>query len=158
MEYLHISDEDIIIRSTENLKSLLRENTQIAAFNFLIEKAKGHSKVRQNLYKNLNGSKYFEISKFTPDLAKLVFKFRTRMYDVRNNFRNKYIEQSLDCKLCDNELCQQSHIFQCSVIMNVVGHIVEHYEDLFTDNIDKLYRVAKITNLLVQTREILLDP
>ena len=158
MENLDVTDIDILIRSDENLKIFLSTQVRLAAYAFLMEKAIGHSKVREDLYKDLASSNYFHSSKITPDLAKILFQFRTRMYDVRNNFRNKYINESLNCKLCEIDLCQQSHIYQCSFIKNEVGPVLTKYEDVFSDNIDKLHEAAKMTKVLIEKRKILLDP
>ena len=158
MQKLDVTYIDIQLRGDENLKIFLSTQVRSAAYKFLMEKAGGHSKVREDLYKDLACSNYFHSSKITPDLAKIIFQFRMRMYDVRNNFRNKYINESLNCKLCEMDLCQQSHIYQFSVIIKDVGPVLTNYEDLFSDNIDKLHEAEKITKILIENRKILLDP
>ena len=110
MEYLGITEMDIIIRSEENLKSLVSDKIESCAYRYLIEKGRNHSKTRTEIYKDLKGSQFLFDKRFTPELSKLVFMFQTRSYGVRNNFRNNYQGQSLNCLLCEEDIDQQSHI------------------------------------------------
>ena len=157
MDLLNMSETDILTRNESELKTELTSRIQKAAYEYLMEKARNHSKTRNELYKDLGGSSYLSDHRFRPDLAKIVFCFRTRTYRVKNNFRNHYKEDLL-CTLCEDEICQQSHIFQCEVIRRVVGQVKAQYEDLFSDDIDKLFEAAKTLKQLVEIREILLDP
>ena len=125
---------------------------------YLLEKAESHSKVRQELYNNLNGLEYLFDPRFSPDLSKLVFSLQTRSYNVRNNFRNQYQNQNINCSLCEVELDEHSHIFNCDVIRKVTGNLTSQYEDLFSQDIDKLYEAAKTAKMLDETRKLLLDP
>ena len=56
------------------------------------------------------------------------------------------------------ELDEQSHIFSCDVIRKVTGNFNSQYEDLFSQDIDKLYEAAKTAKMLDETRKLLLDP
>ena len=88
-----------------------------------------------------------------------MFCFRTRCYGVRNNFRNQYKDQSLICTLCEDDIDEQSHIFKCTTIRRFLTNIDENqYEDLFSEDIDKLYQAAKQTKKIVELREVLLNP
>ena len=106
----------------------------------------------------MNGSEYLFDPRFSPDLSKLVFSFRTRTYNVRNNFRNQYLNLNINCCLCETELDQQSHIFTCQVIQRVTGRVTSQYEDLFSQDIDKLYAAAKTVKMLDETKKLLMDP
>ena len=90
MDYLNITELDICIKSEEQLKRDLISKIDSAAYQYLIDKSQNHSKTRTKLYKNLNGSSYLFDSRFSPDLARLIFSFWTQTYGVKNNFRNKY--------------------------------------------------------------------
>ena len=159
MEYLGITEMDIIIRSEENLKSLVSEKIESCAYRYLIEKGRNHSKTRTEIYKDLKGSQFLFDKRFTPELSKLVFMFQTRSYGVRNNFRNNYQGQSLNCLLCEEDIDQQSHIFSCSTIKRFITDIdKQQYENLFSDDIDKLYEAALQTKEIVKLREVLLNP
>ncbi len=91
MDLLGICDRDITTKSKECFKNLLDKKESQLAFKYLHNIAKSHSKVKHEMYKDLNGMPYLQDARFTTEQAKLLFKFRSRMFDVRNNFRNNYI-------------------------------------------------------------------
>ena len=159
MESIGVSEVDITIRSEDNLKQYISKKIETHAFQYLIEKGITLSKTRHEIYKDMKGSNYFRDKRFTPDLCSLVFCFRTRSYGVRNNFRNHYKDQSLICTLCEDDIDQQSHIFKCATIRRSLANIDENqYEDLFSEDIDKIYRAAIQTKQIVELREVLLNP
>ena len=158
LDYLLLTETDLTCRNTDSFKSYLSSKIDEAALKYLLEKAENHSKVRQELYNNLNGLEYLFDPRFSPDLSKLVFSLQTRSYNVRNNFRNQYQNQNINCSLCEVELDEHSHIFNCDVIRKVTGNLTSQYEDLFSQDIDKLYEAAKTAKMLDETRKLLLDP
>ena len=58
-------------------------------------------------------SKY--LTPLPPLLARLVFKARLRMYDVKNNFKVKY-GFDLNCPFCRKEAEILQHILQCDCV------------------------------------------
>ena len=150
---------EIIIKSLpkEKLKKLLQLKIEEKGFQYLINKSITHSKTKTEIYCDINGSNYFRDSRFTPDIARTIFKFRTRMVNVKNNFRNKY-NQDLKCSLCELELCDQSHLFRCNKLREVWEVFPGKYEDLFCQDLNKLLVVGKTAAKLVITRDILLEP
>ena len=95
---LNISEDDL---SHTVLKKQLQDATAKLAFQHLIDMARKHSKTKDNIYHNLQGMAYFDDPRFTANKARLLFKFRTRMFNVRNNFRNQYT--SILCPLCHRD-------------------------------------------------------
>ena len=63
----------------------------------------------------LKCSEYITNSDISSEHSKLLFKFRTRMYSVKTNFRSKF-ENDLICNLCASSECSQRHLFVCPVI------------------------------------------
>ena len=88
--------------SKETLQQKLKIETAESAFKYLIELGRNHSKVRETAYTDLKGMSYFSDNRFSPDLSNLLFKFRTRMFNVGNNFRNNYKQQSILCPVCED--------------------------------------------------------
>ena len=111
MNLLNITEEMIESNSKEKFRKIIDDNVRRAAYVFLLAKATGHSKVNHIMYTDLKGSVYFYDHRFTSQSAKLVFKFRTRMFGVRNNFRNKY--SCTLCPLCGLVEDSQQHMFDC---------------------------------------------
>ena len=163
MEYLDITNADIILRKKNELKKVLKEKSRKTAFQYLIKKAKSHNKIKEilkfDLYNDkFKASNYFTYNRFTPDLSNLIFMFRTRMYDVKNNFRKMYKHVSLKCKLCDAADESQEHLYQCEVLTKVIGQRNYNYEHMFSNNLEHLYDIAKKTKELVKIRDLLLNP
>ena len=77
--------EDHLTESTGKLEERLKKNMQEAAYKFLIEKARSHSKVRHECYKSCEGAAHYFDEQFTPEKANLLFRFRTRTFlETRN--------------------------------------------------------------------------
>ena len=68
MAELSVIMDDLSL-STEKLKSKLVNSIRSCAFEFLIEKAKTHSKVNHHIYQDCDGAKQYSDQRFTPDLV-----------------------------------------------------------------------------------------
>ena len=74
-----------------------------------------HTKGENLEFVKLETRKYFLCKSITVNQALLLFKVRSRMLDVKINFRNKFQDDQLQCYLCSSgELEEQSHVTQCS--------------------------------------------
>ena len=76
MEMLNIGEDELSAISKPRLKDLLDKRISEVAFEYLINKAKSHSKVNHETYKNLDGMHYFTDNRFSTDQTKLLFKFQ----------------------------------------------------------------------------------
>ena len=154
MLYLNIADTDVMTDSKYVLKEKIKKAVNKVAHEYLLEIGRTHSKVRTNLYPNIDGMKYMKDPRFTPDIVNLLFKFRTRMFNVKNNFRNNYRQTDILCPLCKKEEDSQEHLFKCETIAlsldNVTINVV--YEDIFSDDTDKLLSAASHLKQLTQIR------
>ena len=156
MQLLSITTNELSM-SNESLQDLLVKKVNEAAFQFLIRKANEHSKVNTSLYTTCEGATYFRDNRFTPDLANLLFKLRTRGFLVKNNFRNNYKNTNILCPLCEEKDDTQEHLFACKDL----NHVTENdckYEDIFSNEIEVLLNVAKNLKEIVGLRETLLNP
>ena len=159
MEELQIMEEDIDA-SKPSLKAKVDEQAKKHAFTHLHQLATSHSKVDENLYQSMDGMDYLNDSRLTPDLVNLLFKFRTRMYQVRNNFRNNYKESDILCPLCKSNNDTQEHLFDCTSIQEVLPEDSQQqgvYSDIFTNDTELLIKVAKKIREIVAIREELLE-
>ena len=153
LQALGINEGEVLAVSKSKLKDLLKKKASISAFQYLIEMARSHSKVNEKAYSNLEGMDYMNDPRFTPDLVNMLFKFRTRMFNVRNNFRNNYKQTNTLCPLCEVEEDSQQHLFHCSVIHNQTQRPTTAYEDIFSIDSDTLLMVAKDLKGIVAARE-----
>ena len=156
MQFLSITDVELRM-SKESLKAVLLKKVNEAAFQFLIAKASQHSKVNASLYTTCEGANYFRDQRFTPDLANLLFKFRTRGFLVKNNFRNNYRNTNILCPLCEMENDTQEHLFECKVLNHVATEGCS-YKDIFSNDNEKLLSVANNLKKIVGRRETVLNP
>ena len=157
MNYLNINEDDIS-GSKDVLKAKIEKAVDTNALKFLLQKAESHSKVRSSLYSDLKGMEYMEDQRFHPEVVNMLFQFRTRMYNVKNNFRSNYKQSNILCPLCKKEEDTQEHMFTCQVINSnceekqcqenqAIG-----YEDIFTKDLNQLLKAAHLLQALVKTR------
>ena len=156
MKALGIEDTDLLMKK-DSFNEMLSKKIEGAAFCFLIEKAKVHSKVNEHAYTDCKGAEYFQKQCFSPDLANILFQFRTRCFLVKNNFRNNYKNTNIICPLCQMEDDTQEHLFQCVKIRSSHSSNNSKHEDIFSKNINDLLRVATELKKLVEIRKRLLD-
>ena len=149
---LEIPESDILEYSEETLKQKVKKQINNAAYAFLMNAANKHSKVRSEIYKDLDGMAYFDDARFTPDLSNLLFKFRTRMFNVRNNFRNHY-KTNLLCPLCSEEEDSQEHLLKCKIIVEELNWNEYRYQDVFSEDPDVLLNIAKVLKRAIKIRE-----
>ena len=158
MKLLNIDEGNVAAISTESLKEVLKRAISKAALQYLLELGNTHSKVNVNLYNDMSGMKYMKDPRFSPDIVNLLFKFRTRMFNVRNNFRNKYRQTDILCPLCKSTEDTQEHLFLCRVIKNSLQiDFSSVYQDIFSEDTDKLLAVGKDLKMITELRADLVN-
>ena len=157
LQTLKIDQEAVVFTSKDKLKELLQKQARTAAFHYLIELAETHSKVNTTAYTDLNGMAYMNHPQLTPDLVNLIFKFRTRMYNVKNNFRNNYKQSNTKCPLCTVHDDSQQHLFECSEIRKQLPNLKTKHDDIFSSDIDSMIAVGKELKEIVDVREDLVS-
>ena len=79
------------------------------------------------------------------------------MYNVKNNFRNNYKLTNILCPMCVAEDDTQEHLFQCQKVKELLPCDSLNqgitYEDIFTNNCDKLLDVANLLKEVVKIRD-----
>ena len=83
----------------------------------------------------------------TDDQKCSLFKFRVRQIDVKCNYKNKYLD--LKCDLCtSNSQDDQYHLLECAYLIenceNLANNTTIEYEDIFSDDIEKQFKAAKL--------------
>ena len=92
------------------LKSILNKAIPEKALERLNEIKKKHSKVMDLEHKELKMQNYLKgnKSKITVELAQTIFKMRSRVTEVKLNYRGKY--ENLECEVCGKMEKSQKHI------------------------------------------------
>ena len=91
--------------------------------------------------------------------ASAAFKFRTRMAEVGQNFHGKYGNDPVcpmkDCLMKDS----QKHLGECAILKHEANlkDIQYKYEELFSEEPNKVLKVSKHLDMILKKREALLD-
>ena len=119
--------------------------------------------VKKSKTENLSHEKlllqsYLQSTQIYPDKAKNIFKFRTRMAEVKANFKQYY--KTYLCPLGCNMEDTQEHLLYCK---EIYGHDVnenQFYKHIFSNNLSKLVKIEeklnnalKIRNLITEQKE-----
>ena len=89
---------------------------------------------------------YLSPNNLSNDDSKLIFLLRSRMLDVKCNYKGKYIHSNILCPVCKKEEDTQAHILECADL-NVENQIVTEtidYDKLFSDKLNDKISVAKV--------------
>ena len=156
---IDLSDDTVSKMSKYKFKKLIGKKVKNAALKYLNSIAEGHSKTRKLKKSELKHTGYVKDIRFSVSEVQLLFKLRTRMYPVKDNFKNKYKDKNMNCELCKIEKCTQEHLLKCKVLNSIVpalNGLTTKYDDLFMDT-DKQHSFIKVYSELNQQREILLE-
>jgi hypothetical protein len=85
-----------------------------------------------------------------------IFKARTRMIDVKNNYKNKY--KNLTCRACKNETETQEHILEECKAIHDKKDTTTSKEDIFSNDLQLLRTTAKkITKTMVEVETFIVQ-
>ena len=143
LEMLEIK-EDIENINKERLKKIVKTAIQKKAFEYLMDKADGHSKSKCLKYDSLKMQSYLKAESDTTIAQKcFFFRARTKTMDVKGNFKQG--NTNLECSKCEKEVETQQHILQCEALSsNSVVTQLPEYEDLHGADPDKIRRIGLI--------------
>ena len=113
-------DEDIRNTNTKVYKSKIKSCVKSAAFNYLKQKLRTHSKVKHIKYKSFETKKYMTSPIFNDIEVNLLHRLRSRSTECKENFKQKYIHTNIRCSLCDVENEDQRHLLSCRVIQQYI--------------------------------------
>ena len=106
------------------------------------------------MYKKLEIQPYLKY--LSHDDAKLAFKARSNMIDVKSNFSSQN-RQNLNCRLCLTEIDNQSHLLNCEYLVTDEDTEIPKYENLNGNNIEEIAEVIKVLKNRMRTRDTILN-
>ena len=134
----------IKLMTVEKLKEIVKKACEVEALKYLNKKKEGHSKVMHLSHTTWELQPYLQPNQISIAEAKFIFLARTRMLDLRNNFRNKYPDVS--CPNCYSAIDDQEHLLTCTKLVDgvelVYGSI--KYEDVFHSKLEDVVKVSRI--------------
>ena len=134
--------EFIKSKSQDSFKRLVKVKAREYALDELNKMKAGHSKMNNIYYPKLEMQHYLKNEKISPENAKLIFAYRTRMANFTENFRGPYGPKQ--CPLCFTHLDNQQGAFQCPKIIPNLGK--GKYEEIFLSDIP-LYLIKNLETI-----------
>ena len=154
----HLTDHHIEAMAPHEYKKYIKAKVRNAAFLHLEGLKAGHSKVRDNVYPDLQKpQEYLTSELFTNQQCSLIFALKSKtLRGVKMNFKTMNPENDL-CPLCERCQDTQPHISQCQVIQDMLPpHTSVQYSDLF-GNIEQQKRFIDIFEKYLNIRDELLE-
>ena len=122
---------------------------------YLIHEKEKQSKIENIIYTKLEPQKYLHSSIFSNREIEMLIKLRSRMVEVKCNFKTKY-SNNLVCQIdgCYFEENQEHLLSSCKTIITKLKHKgpASTHEDIFSRNLEKQKNVAKIYIKLLKIR------
>ena len=143
---MSVNLEDIKQMKKSKLKETLNKVIKENALRELTKKKESHSKVKDVKHTTLEMQRYLKASdvKINQEEVQTIFKLRSRMTDVKINFRGKY--DSFECEACNEEDEDQKHIIECREILKCKKNNMKppDIDELFKGSLKKQLEVAQI--------------
>ena len=113
---IEISDQEIKSMKKDAFKNVVDKKVNIAAHQYLQMLASKHSKSKfaANQSTELEKQQYLSDKRFSRKDIQVLFALKTRMLNLKNNFKNLY-NNNLQCQTCDVEefIEDENHILNC---------------------------------------------
>ena len=142
---LKLSMDDIKNISKEVLQKEVKECVEKAAFKYLLAEKGKREKVKYVEHNDMKMETYLCPSDMTTQEAKFLFLLRTKMVDVKVNFKNMY--QDKMCPFCKSSEDTQEHVLECSFLAQNNNILMSEKPDLkwiWSDDIKKQKEIVKI--------------
>jgi hypothetical protein len=150
--------DDIKTQSQHQFNTFLKRTVEEETLNYLNKLKSTHTKVLHIRHNRLELQKYLQ-PEFVQSiqLSKFTFQARTRMLDLRMNYKQMYKKEDLRCPLKCIQLDSQQHLLVCPKIENnrVTTPDSPVYDDLFSEEVKKIIRAAIILEENFRKRKIL---
>ena len=135
--------------SVHHLKSTVKSAVQTEAFKYLLDSQKEKSKIKDIKYSSLKLQDYLGSQRSTSIKEKcLMFKSRTRMMDLKANF--KLGQTDLSCSRCGTgEEESQRHLLICPAVTQGDTSVISDipcYEDLLSEDPHRVETLGLVLN------------
>ena len=147
-----------------DFKKLIKEHLKRKASEYLYnyKENENRSKLSQLKAKSkFQFQKYLKSEKLSNKEKRLLFSLRTRMTNVKTNYKNKY-KFNMHCVLCNDKNTEESeiHLISCPKIIENVDSNLDmknaKYENIFSDNLDDQIQKIKIFDKILRAKHILM--
>jgi hypothetical protein len=118
-----------------------------------------HSKTENLRFVGFKPAEYLLSKNLTTEEVKTLFKLRTRMVDVKENYKNSHIE-NMWCRLCHLFTETQQHLLECPVMRINLKNIIKFQEldlNMIFGGKCSQEKFAKSYQIILQKRKDLLE-
>ena len=125
-------------------KNIVRQKTASKALEELNSIKARHSKVLHIVHRKLTIQNYLGGTDTSSLESKFLFALRSRMVDLKANYRDKYGDNICPC--CQDTEDTQEHLLHCEMLQEKSSLVdtLPTYQDLFSENLVKQVRVCRI--------------
>ena len=143
---LEVDIEKIQVLKKSALKRILNKAILNMSLTRLNEIKANHSKVQKLGHEKLKMQNYLKANnhKMSQNESETIFKMRSRVSNVKTNYRGRF--ENFECSLCNEDMETQQHIIECKSIRNVkkTEHENVNYENLYGENVKQQLKIAKL--------------
>ena len=141
---------EISIMKKHKFRKIVNSQLREVARDYLITLKTKHTKLF-NLSNDYRLEKYLSSEKLSTAEKQTLFKLKTRMVEVKSNFKTHHDEQ-VTCSFCPEE-DTQAHLLSCKEVTMGIDISNVEYEDIFKD-IDKQEAIARVFNKILKQRNL----
>ena len=137
---------------------MINDKVEKAAWDYLNDEKEKHDKVKHIVHSKVEMQKYLRPNSLTNEESKFIFQLRTRMLEVKCNYRGRYLNSNTLCPVCMKQEDTQAHIIECKDLDGenelVLGSV--NYQHLFSDCLGDIIRIARIIRSRYKRRKEIL--
>ena len=124
------------------------------ALKALNEEKQKHSKVASINHDEMELQDYLAPNELSTHEARFIFHLRSRMVDLKANFRGKHSDWL--CPLCKCDEDSQQHLLVCPELNEEDELVINlpNYNDLFSDNLEDKSNISRILRKRFISRNI----
>ena len=141
---LKLTMTEIKSLSQDSFRNTVKKAVEKAALAWLLSEKAKRSKLKELEYRKLECQNYLRSTELETREKKFLFQIRTRMIDLKVNFKNHYSD--LFCPFgCENE-DDQNHLLHCKILLQENNDITTsniEYSDLFHEDISRQVRILR---------------
>ena len=149
-----LRDDNVKNMGVKDWKWIVKSTIYREAFWELKAECNSNKKTSHITYKRFGTSDY--LLKLSPELARLVFKAKTRMFDIKSNYKRKY-RSVLTCPFCMVQDETFDHLFACPhgiVVPNILQGVT--FNSFSSTDFNFIESLGKFLQRYQQYREILM--
>ena len=153
------TDEKIKTYSKEQFRNLVKSRIEILAGKHLEGLKLSHSKTKHLMFEGFKPAEYLLSKKLTVEEVKTLFRLKTRMVDVKENYKNANTN-NMWCKLCHLFVETQQHLLECPVLRAELKTIINFQEldtSMIFGSLMNQEKFAKKYHVILQKRKDLLE-